>query len=168
MCYIYRRLESRHVKGKQNRRMRERRRQKKNKTKKEKLVCRECSNCACMRVYVYTCVRVNVRVYVFVCALAYDVIRSRDDKLEAKIFLHDEHSSVGVRDRRGGTRVSGWLVSAGRTVLRRMNDESLRRSRDRSKFEILGVTGTASPSSRAIPLLPRRNFKLSIFREHDR
>lgn len=85
-----------------------------------------------MRVCVYTCVRVNVRVYVFVCALAYDVIRSRDDKLEAKIFLHDEHSSVGVRDRRGGTRVNGWLVSAGRTELavvpRRMN-KSEERSR---------------------------------------
>lgn len=86
---LYRRLESRHVKGKQNRRMRKR---KGKETKEKKLVCRECSNCACMRVYVYTCVRVNVRVYVFVCALAYDVIAIGRATINSKRNIrYDEH-----------------------------------------------------------------------------
>lgn len=102
---LYRRLESRHVKGKQ--RIEERGKEKEKKRKK-KLVCRECSNCACMRVYVYTCVRVNVRVYVFVCALAYDVIAIGRATINSKRNIHYTTSiSAMIAIRRGGTRSVG-------------------------------------------------------------
>lgn len=98
---LYRRLESRHVKGKQ--RIEERGKEKEKKRKK-KLVCRECSNCACMRVYVYTCVRVNVRVYVFVCALAYDVIAIGRATINSKRNIHYTTSiSAMIAIRRGGS-----------------------------------------------------------------
>lgn len=56
-----------------------------------------------MRVYVYTCVRVNVRVYVSVCALAYDVIaigRATINSKRSRTF-NDEHK---YSDDRGSKR----------------------------------------------------------------
>lgn len=83
--------------------------EKEKKRKKIKLVCRECSNCACMRVYVYTCVRVNVRVYVSVCALAYDVIAIGRATINSKRSrtLTTSISIAMIAVRRGGTRSVG-------------------------------------------------------------